>query len=359
MRKITILLAILMMSSVVMSACDGSGESSGSGVQLESSLSSGSETSSSTPEENGYSVSKYAGINFELNYENYPEILATEYTYTFLSKVPSKIFQYPDDPKVPFDVTKEPVYPKAAKTREELYTALENGSADIALIEMMPDEAKDETKFEYTLIGRVGIAFTTAAKNKVDNITKEDAIKIYRGEITNWSELGGDAGKINVIDFEMPTGEKRAYISERVVLGGDKAGAEILAGSELNEALGMSDYYHFPYEYMEYDKNSEYTIYADDVLYTVTTLSVEAEFETVKALKVDGVLPEGEKIANGEYPFVIECYAVTAKGDIDTTAKNFVQWLSGDTIDGLLKANWGIGNETDALIAMWKDMYFK
>lgn len=351
-RKIcTVIACVMAISSVLLSACGGNGESSVSGGGSENSL------SSSVPGEKGYSVRESAGIDFELSYDNYPEILATEYTYRFLSKLPSAVFEYPDAPESPFDVTKEPVYPKAAKTREELYSALENGSADIAVIEMLPDEAKDETKFEYTLIGRVGVAFTTGVNNKVDGITKEEAIKIYRGELTDWSDLGGDAGKINVIDISASDSKK--YVPERALLGGEKAGAEILSGDALDTALGLGEGYHFPYEYMEYDKNSEYTIYADDVLYTVTALSVEAEFETVKPLKVDGVLPDGEKIANGEYPVVIECYAVTAKGDVDTTAKNFVQWLSDDTVNDVLKASCGIGNKTDALISAWEEQYFK
>ncbi len=357
-RKICVLLACVMaVSSVLLSACSGVGENSGSGAGSSSGTSSGGEISSSAPDENGYSVRESAGINFELSYDNYPEILATEYTYKFLSKLPSAVFEYPDDPNVPFDVTKEPVYPKAAKTREDLYSALEDGSADIALIEMLPNEEKDETKFEYTLIGRVGVSFTTSVNNKVESITKEEAMKIYRGEITDWSALGGDAGKINVIDIS--ANDSKIYVPERALLGGEKAGAELLSGAELNTALGLSEGYHFPYEYMEYAETSDYTIYADDVLYTVTALSVEAEFETVKPLKVDGVLPDGEKIANGEYPVVIECYAVTLKDTADTTAKNFVQWLSDDAVNDSLKASRGIGNNTDELISAWKEQYFK
>ncbi len=351
-RKICALIAcVTAVSFVLVSGCGGNGESSVSGGGSENSL------SSSVPDEKGYSVRESAGIDFELSYDNYPEILATEYTYRYLSKLPSSIFEYPDAPESPFDVTKEPVYPKAAKTREDLYSALEDGSADIALIEMLHGEEKDETKFEYTLIGRVGVSFTTSADNKVESITKEEAIKIYRGEITDWSALGGDAGKINVIDIS--ASDSKIYVPERALLGGEKAGAELLSGAELNTALGLSEGYHFPYEYMEYAQTSDYTIYADDVLYTVTALSVEAEFETVKPLKVDGVLPEGEKIASGEYPIVIECYAVTLKDTADTTAKNFVQWLSGDTADGALKASCGIGNNTDELISAWKEKYFK
>ena len=352
MKKVTILLVTILLVLIVallFYACEKTGESSDGEKSAEEII----------MNITSYKVRPSVGINFELDYDNYPEIVTTEYTFLYVSKLPAFIFDYPD--KINdyiFDATKESIYPKLAQTKEEVYGSIENGSADIAVIEMIPGEEKNETKFDYTLIGRIGIAFTTSINNKVGSITKEQAIKIYRGEITDWSELDGDPGKINVIDFELPTGERRINVPERALLAGEKSKANILVGGNLNKALGLSEGYHFPYEYMEYGENSNYTIYADDVSYTVTALSVESEFETVKPLKVDGMLPDGEKIANGEYPFIIECYAVTVKGNLDVTVNNFVNWLSNGEENEVLKVNYGIGNKSSDLISMWKDQYF-
>lgn len=56
-----------------------------------------------------------------------------------------------------------------------------------------------------------GIAVIVDTANAVNDITTEDLVKIYTGEITNWSELGGKNQPIVVIGREAGSGTRSAF----------------------------------------------------------------------------------------------------------------------------------------------------
>lgn len=56
-----------------------------------------------------------------------------------------------------------------------------------------------------------GIAVVVNPKNPVQDISLEDLGRIYSGEITNWSELGGKDKKIIVVSREEASGTRTAY----------------------------------------------------------------------------------------------------------------------------------------------------
>ena len=56
-----------------------------------------------------------------------------------------------------------------------------------------------------------GIAVVTDAANTVTNLTKDQLISIYTGEIKNWSELGGEDLAIVVVGREAGSGTRGAF----------------------------------------------------------------------------------------------------------------------------------------------------
>jgi phosphate transport system substrate-binding protein len=87
------------------------------------------------------------------------------------------------------------------KTTAESLAALEKGEIDLAAIgrPLMPEEAAKG--LSQVPISREKIAIVVGAGNPFSgNITFEQFAKIFRGEITDWSELGGAPGKIRFID---------------------------------------------------------------------------------------------------------------------------------------------------------------
>lgn len=69
-----------------------------------------------------------------------------------------------------------------------------------------------------------GIAVIVNPANKVTNLTMDQIRKIYTGEITDWSQIGGAAGKITVVTREEGSGTRGAFteLSGLQVKEGDK-----------------------------------------------------------------------------------------------------------------------------------------
>ena len=70
--------------------------------------------------------------------------------------------------------------------------AVKNGTADIGLASRsLKDEEKADGLTE-TVIALDGIAVIVNAQSKVTDLTVEQIAKIFTGEITDWSQVGGD-----------------------------------------------------------------------------------------------------------------------------------------------------------------------
>ncbi len=91
--------------------------------------------------------------------------------------------------------------------------AASNGSADIGLASRaLKDEEKADGLTE-TVIALDGIAVIVNAGSKVEDLSVEQIAKIFTGEITDWSEVGGEAGKISCIGREAGSGTRDGFES--------------------------------------------------------------------------------------------------------------------------------------------------
>ena len=105
------------------------------------------------------------------------------------------------------------------------FKKLLNGQAELAMMtrkatseEVKLAEAKG-IALSSKLIGKIGLAVITNAKNSVDSLTMEQLAKIFKGEITNWSQVGGPNEHIKVTTRAVPeTGA--GVLFQRVVLDG-------------------------------------------------------------------------------------------------------------------------------------------
>lgn len=86
------------------------------------------------------------------------------------------------------------------------------GTFDVGMASraLKDDEAKELEAVEICLDG---IVIVVNKNNTVKDITLEDAKKIYTGEITNWSELGGADGEIAVVSREEGSGTRDGFES--------------------------------------------------------------------------------------------------------------------------------------------------
>ncbi len=154
-----------------------------------------------------------------------------------------------------------------------------------ALSRNVKDEEKASVTEEF-VIAKDGVAVVVNPASTVENLTIEQIKQIYIGEITNWSEVGGDDAPIVVVSREEGSGTRGAFTEITKVTEKNEAGEEV--DSTTKDALVQGS--------------------TGAVMQTVATtpntigyVSLGSLGDTVKAVKVEDVAPTTETVLSGEY----------------------------------------------------------
>ena len=92
-------------------------------------------------------------------------------------------------------------------------TAVSEGRCDIGLSSRALKDEEKASGLTETVVALDGIAIIVNPSNPVNDITVETVAKIYKGEITNWKDLGGDDAEIAVIGREAGSGTRDGFES--------------------------------------------------------------------------------------------------------------------------------------------------
>ena len=160
------------------------------------------------------------------------------------------------------------------------------GAADKTLdIGLSSRALKDDEKADVdgTTIALDGIAIIVNNASKVEDLTVDQLKQMFTGEITNWSEVGGDDGEIVLIGREAGSGTRDGFESIVDVKDSCKYAQELTATGAVISAV---------------EANPLAIGYA----------SLSAVGDTVKAVTVGGVECSEETVKDGSYevqrPFV-------------------------------------------------------
>ena len=126
-----------------------------------------------------------------------------------------------------------------------------------------------------------GIAVVVHPSNEIDNLSVEDVSGIYTGEITNWSEVGGDDSPLVVVAREDASGTKGAF-DELTELDDHKIG--LTNNATIGEGNGIVQ------ATVEGNKNA------------IGYVSFAFINDKVKAISIDGGEPNAEAVIAGDYP---------------------------------------------------------
>lgn len=196
---------------------------------------------------------------------------------------------------------------------------LMNGECDI-LIVGEPNAAvydeMDEQGFQADIetIATDALVFVVNADNPVDNLTTEQVRKIYSGEITNWSEVGGKDAPIEAFQRNENAGSQALMLKlvmkdtplmdapeDYIVTSMGGLMETVKSYDNSANALGYSVYY-----------------YANDMQMA----------QGLKILSIDGVAPSAETIRSGEYPHRNAYYCVVpADAAADAPNRVLYEWL--------------------------------
>lgn len=159
--------------------------------------------------------------------------------------------------------------------------------------------------------------FITHINNPVESLTIEQARGIYSGEITNWSEVGGADSPIVAYQREKDSGSQTGM--ERLVMQGARMALPIKAPV----VMGMGRLVNLVAEYKNETASIGYTYkYYIDNLY---------KNENIKILRIDGVQPNNENLADAAYPLTVSYYGVIRENDgANGLGRKFLDWILSD-----------------------------
>ena len=193
-------------------------------------------------------------------------------------------------------------------------TAVAEGRCDIGLSSRnLKDEEKAQGLTE-TILALDGIAIIVNPDNPVNDLDLETIGRIYRGEITNWKDIGGNDLEIVLIGREAGSGTRDGFESITDTEDVCKYRQELTStGDVITTVAG----------------NPAAIGYA----------SLASVKETVKALSVSGIMPTEETVKDGSYvvqrPFVLVTRSNT---ELSEVAQKFFDYITSSEANEIISS---------------------
>lgn len=194
--------------------------------------------------------------------------------------------------------------------------AASNGSADIGLSSRALKDEEKAGGLTETVVALDGIAVIVNAESKVADLSVEQIAKIFTGEITDWSEVGGEAGKISCIGREAGSGTRDGFESITDTKDACLLDQELTSTGGVIEAVAGN---------------------ANAIGYA--SLSAVEGKDTVKAVTVGGVACTEDTVLDGSYaiqrPFVL---VTKTDAPLSPAAQAFFDYATSPAANDLIKA---------------------
>ncbi|MGM9550063.1 MAG: phosphate ABC transporter substrate-binding protein PstS family protein [Faecousia sp.] len=193
-------------------------------------------------------------------------------------------------------------------------TAVSEGRCDIGLSSRALKDAEKESGLVGTVLAYDGIAVIVNHANAVEDLDIATIAKIYTGEITNWSEIGGSDAEIVLIGREAGSGTRGGFEELTDTVDKCQYRQELTSTGDVITAVAQNP----------------------DAIGYASLASVK---DTVKALKVAGVTPSEETVKDGTYliqrPFVL----VTKEGAaLSAAAQEFFDYATNGEANDIIAA---------------------
>ena len=190
--------------------------------------------------------------------------------------------------------------------------AVQEGRCDIGLSSRELKAEEKAAGLTGTVLAYDGIAVIVNPENPVSDLSVETIAKIYTGEITNWSEVGGNDVEIVLIGREAGSGTRDGFESITDTEDACKYRQELTSTGDVITTVSQ---------------NPGAIGYA----------SVASVKDTVKAVTVDGVAPTEATIKDGSYvvqrPFVL----VTKTGvELSDAAFKFFTYITSSDANEII-----------------------
>ena len=194
-------------------------------------------------------------------------------------------------------------------------TAVSEGRCDIGLSSRALKDSEVASGLVGTVLAYDGIAMIVNPANTVEDLDIETIAKIYTGEITNWSEVGGADAEIVLVGREAGSGTRSGFEELTKTVDKCKYRQELTSTGDVITAVAQNP----------------------DAIGYASLASVK---DSVKALKVAGVTPTEETVKDGSYliqrPFVL----VTKEGvELSPVAQAFFDYATKGQANDIITAS--------------------
>ena len=194
-------------------------------------------------------------------------------------------------------------------------TAVSEGRCDIGLSSRALKDSEVASGLVGTVLAYDGIAMIVNPANTVEDLDIETIAKIYTGEITNWSEVGGADAEIVLVGREAGSGTRNGFEELTETVDKCKYRQELTSTGDVITAVAQNP----------------------DAIGYASLASVK---DSVKALKVAGVTPTEETVKDGSYliqrPFVL----VTKEGvALSPVAQAFFDYATKGQANDIITAS--------------------
>ena len=194
-------------------------------------------------------------------------------------------------------------------------TAVSEGRCDIGLSSRALKDSEVASGLVGTVLAYDGIAVIVNPANTVEDLDIETIAKIYTGEITNWSEVGGADAEIVLVGREAGSGTRSGFEELTETVDKCKYRQELTSTGDVITAVAQNP----------------------DAIGYASLASVK---DSVKALKVAGVTPTEETVKDGTYliqrPFVL----VTKEGvELSPVAQAFFDYATKGQANDIITAS--------------------
>ena len=194
-------------------------------------------------------------------------------------------------------------------------TSAIDGTADLGLASRALKSEEEGKGAQAHIVALDGVAIVVNPENTVEDLTVDQIAKIFKGEITNWKDLGGADEEIAVYGREAGSGTRGAF----------------------EELVGVEDACKYLNEYSS----------TGDVIGNVASnpsaigyASLSAVRDNVKAVKVNGVDCTEATVQDGTYEIQRPFVMITKDGtQLSDAAQAFLDFaMSADTASLIAQA---------------------
>ncbi len=182
-----------------------------------------------------------------------------------------------------------------------------NAISGVSEIGMSSRDLKEEevaSGLNEVIIAYDGIVVVTHPSNKVKDLTMEQVKQIFTGEVTNWSEFGGDDLEIVVVSREDGSGSRDAF--QEIV---DYSSGELIRNSIIASGNG----------------NIKTTVANNK--HAIGFISFEYIDENISTININGVEATAENVLQEKYSLSRPFLFVYKEGQLTEAGQHFIDFI--------------------------------